>query len=189
MIYGREKIKVMQRSILPSQARRMARERKRKLVRQNRRSNSAALACYQGPGEYVVGLWDDDSWDLSYWAGPNRAYYGEIIYDRRSADKLSHFEVWAYHRTKHLRPEDRWSKISGLLPKGVIGDHAMSHLDFLIARHPAEFWRYRGDDYWDLPRQLRKPPFVSRYSSLYVTEALPPVHQEPHMENGESHQS
>jgi hypothetical protein len=152
----------MQRSILPSTARKAARDDKRAVVHVNRRGNTHRMAKYKGPAGYVEDLWDDGE-RLTYWPGPHIADYGEIIWGRRNHDKLAHFETWAYERTKHLRPEDRYSKISGLLPNGVIGNHALSHLDFLKARHPAEWWRYyEGGERWDLPRQLRPRVYYPR---------------------------
>lgn len=168
MIYGRDKTRQMIRSILPSTARKAARDNKTALVHQNRRWAATALTCYKGPASDVVDCWEDDTWDLTYWETPNRHDYGEMIYERRSHDKLGHFEMWAYQRTKHLRPEDRYSKISGLLPNGLIGDHALSHLEFLKAPHAAEYWRYRQCDYYGLPTRLRRKYY-------YYNRYTPPV--------------
>lgn len=167
MIYGREKVRQMQRSILPSTARKAARDNKRALVHRNRRGSSHVLTKYKGPASHVLDICDDGE-VLTYWETPNRHDYGEMIYERRSHDKLAHFEMWAYERTKHLRLEDRYSKISGLLPNGLIGDHALSHLEFLQPPHAAEYWRYRECDYYGLPTRLRRKYY-------YYNRYTPPV--------------
>lgn len=157
MIYGKAKVRTMQRSILPSSARKGARDDKRALIHRNRRSNRHAMTKYRGPAPHVEEVWEDGE-QLTYWETPLHHDYGEIIFARRNNDKLAHFEMWAYKRTLHLRVEDRYSKMAGILPNGVIGNHALSHLDFLKPPHPR--WSYGMRDYsgldQGLPSQLRK---------------------------------
>ncbi len=47
---------------------------------------------------------------------------------RRSSDKLNHFERWAVERTRDLSFPARLGHLKALLPGGLIGEHALSHL-------------------------------------------------------------
>lgn len=141
-IYGKEKTFHMMRSILPSTARKSAKYAKDHLHRENRRSASTHYSQYKGPSSYVEDIYDDDHFDHDRWIEPHQTGWDSIVYDRRGADKLAHFEKWAYHKTKHIRREDRFSTIAGMLPRNVIGLHALSHLDFL--KVPREgHWTFR----------------------------------------------
>jgi len=53
-----------------------------------------------------------------------------IVGDRRDADKLNHFIRWAEAITADMPRQDRMSHVRALLPKGLIGWHAVSHLEF-----------------------------------------------------------
>lgn len=145
-IYGREKVHHMVRSILPSTKRKSAKEGKDRLHRQNRRRSSHNLNQYRGYASDVIEDYLDDSTDLLYWVDPHNNDWDNIVWERRAADKLTHFENWAYEITKHLPVEDRFSKIAGMVPNGVIGNHALSHLDFL---KPPRRQRYRFRMYTD----------------------------------------
>ena len=116
----------MARSILPSRARSMPAQLAtvRRAARHRVARDLASLARSR-PDE-----WDDwDAWDED---GDRRAYpdreIGQLVYWRRAADKLNHFERWAIEVTKHLPIEDRLGHMRAVLPRGLIGDHAMSHL-------------------------------------------------------------
>jgi hypothetical protein len=52
----------------------------------------------------------------------------QVVWRRRSADKLNHFIRWARARTEHLPVESRLAKMRGVLPEGLIGEHALLHL-------------------------------------------------------------
>lgn len=184
-IYGHNKVRTMVRSILPSTARRSAKKDKDHVHRSNRRASTHRLAHYKGPQSYVIDEFEDSNYDFEFWTEIKDFGYGEIIYDRRAHDKLAHFEMWAYQRTKHLRPEDRLSKMRGLLPPGVIGEHALSHLDFLEPpNYEAPLWRRNFDEAM-LPRRLH-----TSYSGHWRRqnkerwtrwlEALRPIAEDPH---------
>jgi hypothetical protein len=144
-IYGKAKVRTMARSILPSTKRKLAKGIKDDLHRSNRRSSSMSVGLLRGPASYVEDLYEDSGTDFKHWIEFKDLGFGDWLYDRRNGDKLSHFEVWAYHKTKHLRPEDRFSKIRGVLPEGVIGMHAASHLSFLDYREYDRWrWYYRN---------------------------------------------
>ena len=65
----------------------------------------------------------------------------ELVRGRRAADRLNHFERWAVAVTAGLPVEDRLSTLRALLPSGLIGDHAISHLVHLPQINPhARHW-------------------------------------------------
>lgn len=157
-IYGKEKHFQMARSILPSKARKRAKNDKDALHRQNRRRASAHYVCYKGYASDVTDIWEDDRFDHSYWVEPHCNSYDSIVWERRANDKLAHFENWAYQITKYLPPGDRLTKIRALLPEGVIGLHALSHLRFLEPPREQLYYRYRGRSYEEemIPYRLHR---------------------------------
>jgi hypothetical protein len=119
-IYGEEKRLQMARSILPSKAAKTARRRKTQHKRRNRRKINMLLAEAARDWEAVE--------EEDFHAYPNR----EIAYavrERRNADKLNHFERWAPLVTSGP-PDQRLAQMRAMLPKGLIGFHAISHLEF-----------------------------------------------------------
>jgi hypothetical protein len=116
--YGRSKARQMARSILPSKAPRMARDTKKAINRKHRRQYRQLAA-------------DPELLDSRYWHHQCNWERLELRSDRRAADKLAHFERWAARVTKGMRKEDRLSAMRSLLPEGLIGEHALSHLRFL----------------------------------------------------------
>ncbi|MDP3500028.1 MAG: hypothetical protein Q8S33_06840 [Myxococcales bacterium] len=52
-----------------------------------------------------------------------------VVWRRRSSDKVNPFIRWATQTTKHLPKPSRLHHLRGVLPKGLIGDHALSHLE------------------------------------------------------------
>jgi hypothetical protein len=121
----------MARSILPSRARsttaHLALTR-----RANRRAVGQKLSYIRAGDRGDQENWDERS-DL-------RAYpdieIGMIVRWRRGADKLNHFERWAVQVTKPLPVEDRLGYMRAMLPGGLIGDHALSHLRRLPELNP-----------------------------------------------------
>jgi hypothetical protein len=114
----------MARSILPSRARSMPAQLA--LVRRAaRHSITRDLASLAGRGP--ADDWDDWDEDTDRRAYPDTEIR-QLVRRRRSADKLNHFERWAIEVTKHLPMEDRLGHMRAVLPRGLIGDHAMSHL-------------------------------------------------------------
>jgi hypothetical protein len=126
----------MARSILPSRARsttaHLALTR-----RANRHAISQKLSYIRRGDRADQEGWDDRS-DL-------RAYpdieIGVIVRWRRGADKLNHFERWAVQVTKPLPVDDRLGYMRAMLPGGLVGDHAMSHLRRLPELNP-EYLNY-----------------------------------------------
>jgi len=128
-VYGPEKIHHMIRSILPSTARRQAKQAKVALHQANRSRSHNQLALYKGPASYVIDMYEDDVRDLEHYEEPhNMAGWESIVEDRRAHDKLNHFVEWAFQRTAHKTPQERYPYIKTLLPDNLIGRHALSHL-------------------------------------------------------------
>lgn len=114
-IYGEEKTLQMMRSILPSKARKGTREDKRHAKKASRAKIRQALNNY-------------DAERIDYRSYPD-VEISNIVWERRAADKLSHFERWAVEITKHLPKEERLPYLKRMLPDNLIGRHAYSHLE------------------------------------------------------------
>jgi hypothetical protein len=117
-----DKRRDMARSILPSTSR-SARGDITALKRRNRRLVARRLSVSGGP---------PDDWDDHLDAFDERAYpdaeINQVVGWRRAADKLNHFERWAVAATRDLPLEERLGALRATLPRGLIGDHAVSHL-------------------------------------------------------------
>jgi hypothetical protein len=123
----------MARSILPSKAPRSARHDLAAVKRHHRRTVRADLRALR------TEAYDDTSYDLTRTADRQ---INQIRRDRRSRDKLNHFERWAVEVTKHMPVEDRLGWLRSVLPGGLIGDHAMSHLRQIPELRAHEEWRW-----------------------------------------------
>ena len=122
MFYGDEKRREMARSILPSTRRVAARKELREVKQRNRRQIREALHRVQFAEDYEA----DDDVDLFEYPDHKIRY---IVRERRDADKLGHFEKWAVEITKDIAdPSTRLSFMRSILPKGLIGEHALQHL-------------------------------------------------------------
>lgn len=144
-MYGDEKTKQMVRSILPSRWRGAARAKSR-VRRAERRAVRMALrgACSDAVPD-AVDLRRDD-----------RVEIGFVVDRRRSADKLNHFIRWARARTEHLPIESRLSAMRALLPKGLIGEHALFHLAWDDHFQPEYEHARRYEPYrWETRARLR----------------------------------
>lgn len=119
MLYGDQKSRQMARSILPSRYRGAAADRA-ELHRAARREANESLR---------VLTTTADAWDDGLEFGESR-WRGIVGFARRrqSADKLNHFIRWAAARSRDLAPETRLDSLRGVLPAGLIGDHALDHL-------------------------------------------------------------
>lgn len=114
MTYGDDKIKDMIESLLPSSARRRARENRAAAHRKARRATRQ----------------NHDRDRTHVYEKKRRVEIMEMMWDRRGADKLS-FVRWAEQVTKHLSdPEDRYNYIKNLVPDNTIGRHALTHLPY-----------------------------------------------------------
>ncbi|MFT3836020.1 MAG: hypothetical protein QM723_03355 [Myxococcaceae bacterium] len=118
----------MARSILPSRWRGAARA-KAHLKRATRRE----VKCRLSQLTRDASAWEDEyGLDDDAWVGP-------VVRDRRGSDKLAHFERWAVRVTASLPQIDRLSAVRAVLPKGLIGQHAVEHLRWWPEfQHPNE---------------------------------------------------
>jgi hypothetical protein len=139
------------RSILPSRSPRPARQALAAATRHNRRAVRADLRTLR------TEHFDDTALDVTRTADREinllRRY-------RRQADKLNHFERWAVRATRDLPIEDRLGWLRSVLPAGLIGDHAISHLQHLPEIQPhAEIryhWRFHDPDLWKAHQRARR---------------------------------
>lgn len=119
MLYGDEKRREMARSILPSTARKSARVDKRINNKRARAKVRAELrkCLFDEEYAYEADLYHEPSWD-------------RLVRNRQEADKLNHFIRWAEAITEDLPRDERLEHVRGILPDGLIGWHAVSHLEF-----------------------------------------------------------
>lgn len=144
MYYGDDKRRQMARSILPSVWRRGAAAEKAHIARAARRGVRAALRglCVDPQAEDEAARRDLDRDQKA------RIEMGQLVSRRRGSDKLNHFMHWAERITKELPQDERLAAMRALLPRDLIGQHAIDHL----RRHDAfvdpaaEIWqgRYRS---------------------------------------------
>jgi hypothetical protein len=123
MFYGEEKLRQMARSILPSTAAKSARERRAQINRRSRRR--ARLICHEAASDA------ERAGERDFEDAKSRHDIRYMVRERQRADKLGHFERWAVHVTDHMGddPSGRRAKLRKVLPDGLIGWHACSHLD------------------------------------------------------------
>ena len=126
----------MARSILPSKYHSPG-----KLITKTKRANRHAIR------RELRSLVTDpsrqgDEWDelMDLRAYPDQEI-GQLVQWRRGGDKIRHFERWAIAITNELPHEDRLSHMRAILPEGLIGDHAMSHLSERPELNPSSQWR------------------------------------------------
>lgn len=120
MFYGDAKARQMARSILPSRRREGARKSLSHIRRQNRHEVRQELRKFLVEGE------EPEAFDLTSY--PMEKIRQEVR-ERQDADHLAHFERWAIQVSAHLEdPGGRESYMRKLLPKGIVGSHAMTHL-------------------------------------------------------------
>jgi hypothetical protein len=121
----------MARSILPSKARKTARQDKQNLNQRNRVDIHRKLAPYKGPASDVIDSFEDDEVIVDQWVSPkDYPKYDDIVYNRRNADKLNHFMRWAACIVKDMEPQEAWDYLKTIVPAGLIGNHALTHLEF-----------------------------------------------------------
>ncbi len=120
MYFGDEKIRQMARSILPSKSRHTANDRAL-IHRSVRREVQQSLTSLLDDPE----LWDDGV----AWGEANAKEIRTFVNRRRGADKLNHFQRWAQKRTSQLPLPSRLGALRSVLPAGLIGQHAITHLE------------------------------------------------------------
>lgn len=134
------------RSILPSRHRASARHDLAEAKRRHRRLIRADLRALTAEVAHDADRALDATIDLRRTAD---AEVNAIRRARRAADKLNHFERWAVRATREIPVEDRRSHLRAILPDGLIGEHAMSHLDHLPDISPRVEGQWRCWSTWD----------------------------------------
>lgn len=162
-VYGRAKRLEMARSVLPSTSRQHAREALAAVRRTSRRAIARDLRRYTGAAEDATDRYDHDGLDLARY--PNDEIK-EIVCDRRSADKLGSFQRWAVETTRHLPVEERLEAVRDVLPRDLIGRHALSHV-----RAMKEF-RWMDHDYWWWGRDTAADDAAERERVVVVVRRL-----------------
>lgn len=147
MIYGEEKVRQMVRSILPSTGAKNARDDKAALNRRLRRNARQSLKQIRSEED-----WLEDNTD--FWDDGQHERYGIVQY-RRGRDKLNHFEKWAEHKAADIPDGEKLDFIKGIIKgKGVIIDHAYSHLEWRDG-WTTDVYLYHGR--WRYSRAKAKP--------------------------------
>lgn len=141
MIHSIDKAKDMARSILPSRWRGAAKSRAQLHRRQRRTVSQSLQGLARDPSAW------DDGVDFGEADEPD---VGLLVSRRRSSDKLNHFERWAIARTRELPRVHRLGSLAAVLPDGLIGQHAMTHLRRRAELHPdrddlRRTWVYRSN--------------------------------------------
>ncbi|NTX11439.1 hypothetical protein HUA76_11625 [Myxococcus sp. CA056] len=120
MRYGDDKSFEMARSLLPSTHRQAARKSRASLHRRSRRSSRTRVAQLIRDPEFAEDCaeLDEDSSTEMQW----------VVSRRRRADKVNPFIRWAEQRTLDQPRDLRVELMRKVLPAGLIGHHALSHL-------------------------------------------------------------
>lgn len=145
--YGAAKHRTMARSVLPAnaRARKAARRAKRRVHHAVRAAERGLLAV--APRDDAFDERVPRALDAQHGAHDGvRAVVGR----RRVADKVGPLIRWAVANAEELgsEPSERIAKLSALLPDGLIGAHALSHLAWEPAFDPDPYdsWRrYRQE--------------------------------------------
>lgn len=123
MIYGKDKALNMGRSLLPSTRRKGSRDDKtavKRITRHNIRQELHRLA--RDPDDYDDSLADFESY-------PDYEIR-QVVNERRNGDKTAPFERWAEAITKNVDQDSRLTYVKSLLPDGMIGEHALTHIQW-----------------------------------------------------------
>jgi hypothetical protein len=126
--YGTAKKRDMARSILPSTKRNGQEDRRR--VHKSARTHERALMGFAEPE-----WWDEEVDDIMPpdFAGVERKRAHDIkdmVDLRRHKDKVGPFSRWAERVTKNIPHVNRLSYLRSLVPDTLIGEHAVSHVEW-----------------------------------------------------------
>jgi len=138
-----EKARDMARSVLPSTARKGARDTRATIHRRERAHERQLLHDLRHSSEP-----DDFEGDLGV-ASRHRRDVADMVSDRRAADKVSPLIAWAERLVDRdpmlcaATPEDREVYFRKVLPPGLIGNHAISHLYWVLDDRRAWWSRAR----------------------------------------------
>ncbi|MCP3139577.1 hypothetical protein [Pyxidicoccus xibeiensis] len=162
MLHGDDKAREMARSLLPAKNRHTARKARAELSRRTRRSVRTRMALL----EYDVDAADDRA-DLHE---DSTREMRRLVTWRRDSDKVNPFRRWARTVTREVPRDERLEHVRGVLPEGLIGEHALSHLrwdahfETTADREQREARRWRG--------QLRDAPLERGLSAQLLRRLL-----------------
>jgi len=158
----RAKIRDMSRSVLPSTHRRGARADIRAAHRRGRASERDVLRHVE---KAVCCCEVDESCprcDATLEIlDPQRGWNGikTIVYERRNGDKVAPLIRWAEVIANGMEMDQARRWLRSLLPDGIIGWHAMTHLEFSVLDD--EQWRF-----WMRSYNSSRPTMAERLESL-----------------------
>jgi hypothetical protein len=127
MSYGRDKVRDMTRSILPSCAGKGAKDELRRIKKAGRKRVAAQLHDLRGErGVVEDGFWDSEA-DLDYYPYRSIKY---AVRDRRDADKIGPILRWATAKTAHLPQQERLEHLTRFIGRDTLAErHAWTHLE------------------------------------------------------------
>ncbi len=169
-----EKLRDMMRSILPSRARKSARERKALENRKVRRG----------------GRGDLRRRDIESESLRRDTNHREMVDIRRGADKLNHFLRWCRALTAGMSTPQALNFVRALLPRTLIGDHAYGHWYYprMYGRnyYPRHFPKQEAQGEYDrtrhrLARILREDPNALAELNARVKSCRKPDQPPPRM--------
>lgn len=142
-----EKFKDMIESVLPSTARKLARDRRRRVHTQARARQRIALAA-------IKASYDDTGVDFR--EGRRKSELRWMVLDRRGADNVGALTRWAaavVEADPMLRDAPLHVQVAhfaGILPADVIGRHAIEHIEWAL-KYGAErpYWSERRAQWVD----------------------------------------
>ncbi|WNG20986.1 hypothetical protein [Cystobacter fuscus] len=147
MVHGEEKAREMARSLLPSVNREAARAGRAAIHRAHRRHFRVEM-------NRLVR--DPESFDerAGFDAQPV-VEIRQLMRHRRSGDKVAPFIRWATARARSISRESRLSHIRALVPRGLIGEHALVHI-----REREEFQSLEEFERWKARRSSHPRSFL-----------------------------
>ncbi|WP_007520077.1 MULTISPECIES: hypothetical protein [Pseudofrankia] len=141
-----EKTKDMAESVLPSTARRSARQERRRIHQRQRARERNLMVVVRGSAEH-------DDGDADFREVFRRRDISQMVWDRRGADKTGSLVRWAGSRVdrddslREASVDEQIQYFARLLPDNLIGRHAVQHIEFALEyRARPGYWRsYRAE--------------------------------------------
>ncbi|MDT3440789.1 MULTISPECIES: hypothetical protein [unclassified Pseudofrankia] len=150
-----EKTKDMAESVLPSTARRSARQERRRIHQRQRARERNLMVVVRGNAEH-----DDGNADFREVI--RRRDITQMVWDRRGADKIGSLVRWAGSRVdrddslREASVDEQVQYFARLLPDNLIGRHAVQHIESeLEHRARSGEWRERRATLADRLRRER----------------------------------
>lgn len=163
-----EKIKDMVESVLPSTARKTARAERRNIHKKQRSRQRDVLRSITAES------------DPDFREGRRGSGIHDMVVDRRAADKIGPLVRWAaavVERDPVLHGAD-WPTqkawLAAALPKDLIGQHALQHIEWAIGPRPTYSWMRRTaarptvEIRAEVTRQVRRILETGRHAELNI---------------------